>query len=242
MTKKSRTSTLSNKHQGIGLAATQYLLRQQCNLVVVARSKEPLQKLEKEWPQQVKPLAGDLADFSVGKKAVELAGNTWDRLDGLIVNHGVLNPVQRIADADAEEWRSCFDINVFSAVAMIKEALPALRQSKGKIVLVSSGVAVSAYATWGAYGASKVVLNHIALTLAVEEPDITTISIRPGTVDTEMQRELREIHHTTMDKKDVEKFAALKSENKLLRPDQPGHVIAKLALDCPKDLNGQFLK
>jgi len=117
-----------------------------------------------------------------------------------------------------------------------------LSQSQGKIILTSSGAAVNACAAWGAYGASKAVLNHLALTLAVEEPEVTTIALRPGTVDTEMQRELREIHHTTMDKNDVAKFASLKSDGKLLRPDQPGHVIAKLALDAPKTLNGRFLR
>ena len=208
----------------------------------MARSNDPLQKLQKEYPEQVKPLVGDLADFSIGKKAVDLAKSTWNRLDGLIVNHGVLNPVKRIADANAEDWRECFDINVFSAVAIIKEALPSLRHSKGKIILVSSGAAVSAYATWGAYGASKSVLNHIALTLAAEEPAVTSISIRPGIVDTGMQRELREIYNTVMDKKDAEKFASLKADGKLLKPEQPGHVIAKLSLDGPKDLSGQFLK
>lgn len=218
------------------------MLGQKCNVVAVARSNDPLQKLQKEYPEQVKPLVGDLADFSIGKKAVDLAKSTWNRLDGLIVNHGVLNPVKRIADANAEDWRECFDINVFSAVAIIKEALPSLRHSKGKIILVSSGAAVSAYATWGAYGASKSVLNHIALTLAAEEPAVTSISIRPGIVDTGMQRELREIYNTVMDKKDAEKFASLKADGKLLKPEQPGHVIAKLSLDGPKDLSGQFLK
>jgi len=106
---------------------------------------------------------------------------------------------------------------------------------------VSSGAAVSAYSTWGAYGASKAVLNHIALTLAVEEPDIITVSIRPGTVDTEMQRELREVHHKVMDTKDAEKFAGLKGNGKLLSPEQPGNVIAKLAIDAPKALTGCFL-
>jgi NAD(P)-dependent dehydrogenase (short-subunit alcohol dehydrogenase family) len=122
--------------------------------------------------------------------------------------------------------------------------LPSLRASpsKGKIILVSSGAAVSAYATWGAYGASKAVLNHIATTLAVEEPNVTTVSIRPGTVDTEMQRELREIHHEAMDKQDAEKFATLKSSGKLLRPEQPGHVMAKLAVGAGKELSGKFLK
>jgi NAD(P)-dependent dehydrogenase (short-subunit alcohol dehydrogenase family) len=78
--------------------------------------------------------------------------------------------------------------------------------------------------------------------LAIEEPDVTTVSIRPGTVDTEMQRELREIHQAAMDKKDAEKFASLKSGGKLLRPDQPGNVLAKLAVDAPSGLRGKFLK
>lgn len=69
---------------------------------------------------------------------------------------------------------------------------------------------------------------------------MTTTSIRPGVVDTEMQRELREVHHTSMDKKDAEKFAGLKSEGKLLKPEQPGHVLAKLAVDTPKELSGKF--
>jgi hypothetical protein len=80
------------------------------------------------------------------------------------------------------------------------------------------------------------------MTLAVEEPNVITISIRPGTVDTEMQRELREIHHTTMDKQDAEKFATLKSSGKLLRPEQPGIVIAKLVVEAEKELSGKFLK
>lgn len=71
---------------------------------------------------------------------------------------------------------------------------------------------------------------------------MTSISIRPGVVDTEMQRELREIHHTSMDKKDAEKFASLKKNGGLLKPEQPGHVMAKLAVDAPKELSGRFLR
>jgi len=84
-------------------------------------------------------------------------------------------------------------------------------------------------------------MNHLALTMKSEEPDITTIAIRPGVVDTEMQRELREVHHDRLDKKDKEKFVNAKTNGTLLRPDQPGNVIAKLALDAPKELGGQFL-
>ena len=95
------------------------MLNHHCNVVAAARSNEPLEKLRSEYPEQVQLLAGDLADFSLGQKAVNLAKSKWGRLDGLIVNHGVLNPVTRIRDVEAEEWRVCFDVNVFSAVAMV---------------------------------------------------------------------------------------------------------------------------
>ncbi len=68
-----------------------------------------------------------------------------------------------------------------------------------------------AYSTWGAYGSSKAAMNHLAMTMMSEEPDITTIAIRPGVVDTEMQRELREVHHDRLDKKDQEKFMNAKA-------------------------------
>lgn len=87
--------------------------------MVVSRSKEPLERLSDEYPGQVKVLSGDLADFSLGQKAHELATSTWKRLDGLIVNHGILDPVKRVGQTAGEEWRHCFDVNVFSAVSLV---------------------------------------------------------------------------------------------------------------------------
>ena len=95
--------------------------------------------------------------------------------------------------------------------AQIKAAIPELRKTHGRIILTSSGAALTGYSTWGAYGSSKAAMNHLALTLKVEEPTITTIAIRPGVVDTEMQRELREVYHERMDKKDKEKFIGAKA-------------------------------
>ncbi|KAF2843444.1 NAD(P)-binding protein [Patellaria atrata CBS 101060] len=241
MASEAKIIILTGASRGIGLAVAHYILRQNCKLVVVARSKAPLQKLSDEYPDQIEYLAGDISDFSLAQKTVDLAIARWKRLDGLIVNHGVLNPIKRVSDVDVEEWRTAFDINVFSVVALVKAALPALRDTRGRIVLTSSGAAVGAYSTWGSYGASKAVLNHLAMTLATEEPEVTTIAIRPGVVDTEMQREIREVHHRAMDKKDAEKFASLKENGGLLRPEQPGNVMARLVLDAPKDLNGKFL-
>jgi NAD(P)-dependent dehydrogenase (short-subunit alcohol dehydrogenase family) len=84
-------------------------------------------------------------------------------------------------------------------------------------------------------------MNHLTQTLAVEEPELVSIAIRPGTVDTEMQREIREEYHGDMTERDTAKFASLKTNGELLRPDQPGNVMARLVLDAPSSLSGKFI-
>jgi NAD(P)-dependent dehydrogenase (short-subunit alcohol dehydrogenase family) len=76
---------------------------------------------------KVEVLAGDVSDFSLAKKAVELAIGRWGRLDALVVNHGGLDPVKKVADSTPEEWRSAFDVNVFSAVGLVSYFLFLIR-------------------------------------------------------------------------------------------------------------------
>lgn len=238
----SQVIIVTGASRGLGLAISHYLLQRSHRVVVVARSEQPLRDLEKQYSGQVAVLSGDFADLSLGQKAVDLAKDYWKRLDGVIVNHGTLDPVKRLADSTAEEWRASYDINLFSAVSLAKAALGPLRESKGRIIFTSSGAASNPYQGWGAYGSAKAAMNHLNMTIAREEKDITAIAIRPGTVDTQMQQDIREKHDKAMDSTDAKKFAELKSSGSLLKPEQPGHVIAKLAVDAPHDLSGQFLQ
>ena len=229
-------------------------------MTVLARSEAPLRELQARYPKQVQVIVGDLSDFSLAQKAVDLTGREFGGLDGLVINHGVLAPVATVGKCDVEKWKHHFDVNFFSGVAFVcvqitlwrlglfltksqtKAALPLLRKSNGRIVLVSSGAATGAYAGWGPYGASKAALNHLAMTLSVEEPKVTTISIRPGVVDTQMQQELREEHGSAMDQQVAARFIALHKEGGLLEPAEPGNVIAKVVLNGPRDLSGLFLR
>ena len=79
------------------------------------------------------------------------------------------------------------------------------------------------------------------MTVAREEPDITSVSIRPGMVNTQMQADLREKHTETLGEQDAQKYVSAYKENRLLRPEQPAHVIANLAVRATREQSGKFL-
>lgn len=87
---------------------------------------------------------------------------------------------------------------------------------------------------------SKAAVNHIANTLAVEEPNVTTIAIRPGVVDTEMQHLIRTQGANAMEE-NHSKFIDLHRNGQLVKPEDPGHVLVALSNNPPKDLSGQML-
>lgn len=56
-----------------------------------------------------------------------------------------------------------------------------------------------------------------------------------------MQREIREVHPEAMGE-GFERFRNLKKDGILLKPEQPGNVIARLTLSADKELSGKFLR
>lgn len=124
----------------------------------------------------------------------------------------------------------------------VKAAIPHLRQTKGRIVIVTSGAAQKGYAAWGPYGSSKAALHSLVQHLAVEEKDIITISGNPGRTDTGMQKLLRDQGSEHMDAADHAGFVSAFEDGKLNKPEGPGHVFAKLALDATPDLSGKSLQ
>lgn len=115
--------------RGIGLEAARYLLNNHANVVVCARSQEPLEKLRIEHSNQVQVLAGDLKDSSLAQKAVDVAVKYFGGLNGVIVNHGAMLPVQKLADCSLQDWNTSLNINFLSAVAFVGRNIAASIES-----------------------------------------------------------------------------------------------------------------
>lgn len=239
----SKVILVTGASRGVGHAIATFLITAppKHKVVLASRSAQPLEKLQEIAPDRVAYKAGDLSDSKCIKEAIDLAISKFGRLDGLVLNHGTLGAVKRIADLEEGDWEEYFKTNFFSCAVAAKYAIPELRKTKGRIIITSSGAAGSAYTAWGLYGSTKAAQNHLTMTLGLEEPDITTIAIRPGMVDTEMQRQIREVHKDSMDAEELKKFTSAFEGGQLVKPEQCGHVIAKLASQGPSSLSGQVL-
>jgi NAD(P)-dependent dehydrogenase (short-subunit alcohol dehydrogenase family) len=78
--------------------------------------------------------------------------------------------------------------------------------------------------------------------MAVEEPDITSVAISPGKVDTPMQQQIREEGSSGMAEHVHASFIEEHAKGLLLRPEQPGRVIAKLVEGAKPDMSGKHFR
>ncbi|KAL2918178.1 hypothetical protein HK105_202105 [Polyrhizophydium stewartii] len=244
---------ITGASRGIGLAAVEAALQRGARVFGVSRTPleqlAAVQQLVAAHPDSLCYRATDLStpgtSTAIVQECLERFGA--DSLAGVVHNAAVLEPLARVADSDLSAWRTHIEVNLMSAVELAKASLPALRLrqgavgQRGKFIVVSSGAATAAYEGWAAYCVSKAAVNMFVQALGKEEPLVTSISLRPGVVDTEMQRLLREKGADAMDGAQHSRFIQLKEEGGLLDPSQPGSAIACLALYAPHELSGQFI-
>ncbi|GAA1564847.1 SDR family oxidoreductase [Kribbella sancticallisti] len=111
------------------------------------------------------------------------------RLDVLVNNAGISWPVPH-AELDglsAADWRRLLDVNLIAPWLLCTAALPALRESGGCIVNVTSHAGVRPKGSSIAYAASKAALNHVTKLLAAAlGPAVRVNAVAPGLVDTAM--------------------------------------------------------
>jgi NAD(P)-dependent dehydrogenase (short-subunit alcohol dehydrogenase family) len=129
----------------------------------------------------------DLADDAAAAALVPAVVAEHGRLDVLVNNAGISWPVPH-ADLDgltADDWRRLLDVNLIAPWLLCTAALPALRESGGCIVNVTSHAGVRPKGSSIAYAASKAALNHVTKLLAAAlGPDVRVNAVAPGLVDT----------------------------------------------------------
>ena len=171
---------------GIGAATARELASRGFHVLAGVRRDSDGDALRSE---RIEPLTLDITvDADVAAIAERVARDPAHRkLRALVNNAGIAvnAPVEALPMA---EWRRQFEVNLFGHIAMTQALLPALRDSSGTVVNISSVGGKVAMATYGAYAGSKFAMEAVsnALRREVAEFGVKVVIVEPGAVITEM--------------------------------------------------------
>ena len=185
------THLLTGAGAGIGAALAKALSARGDELVLLARNEDRAAALRDEYAG-CRTLVADLADPSgLAEALAEQA--LPDRLDSLVQVAGVVD-LGQVGELAADVWRRTVDVNLLAPAELTRLCLPALRASRGHVVLVNSGAGLHASPGWSAYAASKHGLRALADSLRGEErtSGVRVTSVYPGRVATAMQAKVHE--------------------------------------------------
>lgn len=173
---------MTGASSGIGAATARLLAEQGWTVVAAARRLDRLGELSATSPR-IRPQALDVTD----PRSLDDLADAVPECDLLVANAGGAYDLARVEDADAGTWARMYDVNVLGVVRSVQALLPALRRSRGQVVLTGSTAGRWTYEGGGGYLASKHALAALRETMRLElvESGVRVCEIAPGMVQTE---------------------------------------------------------
>jgi NADP-dependent 3-hydroxy acid dehydrogenase YdfG len=171
---------------GIGAATARRLLAAGHRVAVTGRDQARLERFlaDAAAPDQLAGFAGDAADNDAVTAAVEGTVERFGRLDNVVANAGYATH-DAVDAGDPDGWRDMVLTNVLGPMLLIRASVEALKQTKGRIVLIGS-VAGVVYTPGNVYGAAKWAVTGLAENTRrlVTADGVGVTLVAPGRVET----------------------------------------------------------
>jgi NAD(P)-dependent dehydrogenase (short-subunit alcohol dehydrogenase family) len=187
-----QSAIVTGGSSGIGFAIARMLVERGAGVVIVARDASRLEAAAKDIGGNVLTVAGDAALKENAERAVAAALSHWGRLD-VLLNIAGWYPTVLVEHTSDEDYAATLSANLTATFAMCRAALPALRESGGAVVNMSSTAARFPTPGLAAYSASKAGIEAFTRALAAEAaPRVRVNAVSAGPTLTDAVRELME--------------------------------------------------
>lgn len=178
---------ITGASRGFGRVWADAALKRGDKVAATARSLDSIADLKEKYGSNVLTLELDVTKTEQVNSAVAQAHAHFGRLD-IVLNNAGYSLVGTIEEASADEVRAMYETNIFGPLAVIKAALPLLReQGGGHILGTSSNLGQVVLPVIGYYCSSKWAFEAIHESLAAEVKPfgINVTIIEPGAYATE---------------------------------------------------------
>jgi NAD(P)-dependent dehydrogenase (short-subunit alcohol dehydrogenase family) len=183
----SKTWFITGASKGFGREWSEAALERGDRVAATARDPRTLDALVDTFGDRVMPIQLDVDDRAADFAAVQQAAEHFGQLD-IVINNAGYGHFGMIEELSEQDVRAQLETNLFGALWVTQAALPIMRaQGSGHIIQVSSIGGISAFATVGAYHASKWGLEGFSQALAAEVAGfgIHVTLIEPGGFSTD---------------------------------------------------------
>ncbi len=188
---KNKKILITGGSMGLGKALAVRLLQRHAQVAVVARGRDRLEALKREFPR-LAIIPGDLSQKTDIHPIALEAVQALQGLDLLINNASALGPegLKLLADTECEDFETALQTNVLGPFRLTQALMGPLFESRGTVLNIISDAALHAYPRWGAYGSSKAALLHMTRIWNEESKPlgIRMLCLDPGDMDTELHR------------------------------------------------------
>lgn len=228
---------------GIGAAVARQLAEAGDRVVICGRRPEPLQRVAE--PTGALAVVADVSEASGVTTVVDQAIAAFGRLDGLVLNHGIIRTGQ-VDDLSQQDWEDTLRVNLTGPFLLMKAALPHLLRARGAVVSVASVAALRASEAMAAYSASKAGLVLLTQSLAVDYglDGLRANVVCPGWTATEMaDMEMAELGDTRgISTEDAYRLAtATVPQRRAASADEVAGAVCWLLSEAASYVNGAVL-
>ncbi|MEU8133646.1 SDR family oxidoreductase [Streptodolium elevatio] len=166
---------------GIGRALARHAAQAGARVVLAARRAELLAEAADEAGPDAIPVTCDVLDQTSIDALAARIGDELGGLDALVYATGV-DPLVRMADADADLWGRVLATNVVGASLVCRAVLPHLEESRGRAVFLSASAVGRPLPGMGPYDASKAALEEMVRAWRAEHAGMCFASAGVGPV------------------------------------------------------------
>ena len=213
---------------GIGRALALELGTRGKEVLIIGRDRQKLAAVTDE-NSQIKSLPADVTTVAGREIITDFVRDQI--IEGLVHNAGVIQPIVPITEIELADWQKCMATNLDAPLFLTQALLQNL--TGGRVLHIGSGAAHFSVTGWTAYCVSKAALFRLTESWQMEVDSISVSSVKPGIIDTAMQKEIREANNMDPCKQDF--FLRLHAENKLIAPEVVASFLAWLLLEVPKE-------